>query len=193
LISGLPTQLFLERKRAAVSDRQGGCEEQMPSCPVEPSIRDVARMEQIRMPVMRYFLFVGVALLALFFAVDAYLPKMPVTEAPRAAADLSVIRIHSVQKWPERVVIDTTLPSITPPATAMRVVNIPPASLAEAPEKTRVREALAQPQPADPKRPEARRKRRTIARGYIGLQPIRLAQQPRFGSFGNGFFGNNIW
>ena len=145
------------------------------------------------MPVARYFLFVGVALLTLLFAVDAYLPKMPATEVPTAAADLSVIRIHSAQKWPERVVIDTTLPTITPPATAMRVVNIPPSSLAEAPEKGRVREVLAQAQPADSKRPEARRKRKTIARGYIGSQPIRLAQQPRFGSFGNGFFGGNIW
>jgi hypothetical protein len=145
------------------------------------------------MPVVRYFLFVGVALLALFFAVDAYLPKLPATEAPRAAADLSVIRIHSAQKWPERVVIDTTLPTITPPETAMRVVNITPASLAEAPEKSRVREALTQAEPADSKSSEARRKRGTISRGYFGSQPIRLAQQPRFGFFGNGFFGNNIW
>ena len=140
------------------------------------------------MPLARYFLFVGVALLALLFAVDAYLPKLPATEASTAGADLSVIRIHSAQKWPERVVIDTTLPTITPPTTAMRVVNIPPASLASVPEKSRVREAVAQAQSADSKKPEARRKHRTIARGYFGSQPIRLAQQPRFG-----FFGNNIW
>jgi hypothetical protein len=138
------------------------------------------------MPLARYFLFVGVALLALLFAVDAYLPKLPATEASTAGADLSVIRIHSAQKWPERVVIDTTLPTITPPTTAMRVVNIPPASLASVPEKSRVREAVA-------KKPEARRKHRTIARGYFGSQPIRLAQQPRFGFFGNSSFGNNIW
>ena len=145
------------------------------------------------MPLVRYFLFVGVALLALLFAVDAYLPKMPATEAPRAAADLSVIRIRSDQKWPERVVFDTTLPTITPPTTAMRVANTPPPSLTDAPDKGRAREALAQAQPADPKRPEARRKHRAVARGYIGSQPIRLAQQPRFGFFGNGFFGNNVW
>lgn len=145
------------------------------------------------MPVVRYFLSVGVALLALLFAVDAYLPKMPATEASRDGADLSVIRIHSAQKWPERIVIDTTLPTVTSPTTAMRVVNISPASLAEAPEKSRAREALAQTQPADSKRSEARRKHRTIARGYIGSQPIRLAQQPRFGFFGNSSFGNNIW
>src|ERR1700751_5305996 len=89
------------------------------------------------MPVVRYFLFVGVALLAFLFAADAYLPKMPAVESPRATADLSVIRIHSVQKWPERIVIDTTLPTITPPTTAMRVVNIPPASLAERRRKDR--------------------------------------------------------
>jgi hypothetical protein len=143
------------------------------------------------MLVVRYFVFVGVALLALLFAADAYLPKLPPAEVPKATADLSSIRIHSDQKWPERVVFDTTLPTITHPPTPMRVVTIPPAT--EGSEKARLREALAQAQPADLKKHEPRRRHRTIARVYSGQQPIRLAQQPRFGFYGNGFFGNSIW
>jgi hypothetical protein len=66
------------------------------------------------MPLARYFLSVGVVLLALLFAADAYLPKLAV--AARANADLPVIRIHihSDQKWPARVVYDTSLPTIIP-------------------------------------------------------------------------------
>ncbi len=146
------------------------------------------------MPVARYFFFVGLALLALLFVVDASLPKLPSAEAPTATADLSTIRIHSNHKWPERVVIDTTLPTITPaanPANAMRVVNIPQAS-ADRPTKGRVREAYAEAQPVQSRGPEPRRRRRTIAHNYMGPPPILLAQQPRMGFFGNGFFGNNI-
>jgi len=147
------------------------------------------------MPVARYFVFVGVALLALFFVVDACLPKLPPAEAPTTSADLSTIRIHSNHKWPERVVIDTTLPTITPATnatSAMRVVNIPPASVADRPAKERVREAFAEAQPAQPRGLEPRRKRRTIAHSQMGAPPILLAQQPRFGFFGNGFFASNI-
>jgi hypothetical protein len=146
------------------------------------------------MPVARYFFFVGLALLALLFVADAGLPKLPPEEAPRAAADLFTIRIHSNHKWPERVVIDTTLPTITPaanPANAMRVVNIPAAS-ADHPTRGLVREAYAEAQPVQSKAPEPRRRRRAIARNHMGPPPILLAQQPRMGFFGNGFFGNNI-
>ena len=62
------------------------------------------------MPLMRYFIFVGGALLALLFIADACLPALPVTVASHSNTDLSVIRIHSDTKWPERVVFDTTRP-----------------------------------------------------------------------------------
>lgn len=145
------------------------------------------------MPVVRYFIIVGVALLGLLFAADAYLPKTPTTEVPQAKADLSVIRIHSDQKWPERIVIDTTLPTITSTTNAMRVVNIPPASLADTSKRALARETVAQAQTTDLRASEPKRKRRTITRSYTGQPPIRLAQQPRFGFFGNSFSGNNIW
>ena len=65
------------------------------------------------MPLMRYFGFVGSALLLLLFGLDWYLPQ-PVVEPVRAVTDKPVIRISSIEKLPERVVIDTNLPTIVP-------------------------------------------------------------------------------
>jgi hypothetical protein len=68
------------------------------------------------MPLARYFFLVGGVLLALLFVVDAVLPKLPVVD--RTDTDLPVIRIHSDRKWPERVVLDTSIPTIVPAPTA---------------------------------------------------------------------------
>ena len=65
------------------------------------------------MPVARYFLYVGGVLIALLFAVAAIVPpEAAVHSAP--GIDRSTVRIHSDQKLPERVVYDTTLPTIVP-------------------------------------------------------------------------------
>jgi hypothetical protein len=71
------------------------------------------------MPLMRYFGFVGSALLLLLFALDRYLPQ-PVVEPVRAVAEKPVIRISSIEKLPERIVIDTSLPTIVPPPAALK-------------------------------------------------------------------------
>ena len=143
------------------------------------------------MPLMRYFLYVGGALLALLFIADACLPPLPVAKASRSAADLSVIRIHSDTKWPERVVFDTTRPTIAPvPATVVAEAAAPQQKTAAAPSKSGVREAFAQlPAPAHPKV-----KRKAVARNYAGPpnyagpQRMLVAQQRPVA-----FFGNNIW
>jgi hypothetical protein len=70
------------------------------------------------MPLMRYFGFVGSALLLLLFGLDWYLPQ-PVVEPVRAVTDKPVIRITSIEKLPERVVIDTSLPTIVPPPSVL--------------------------------------------------------------------------
>ena len=64
------------------------------------------------MPLARYFSYVGGALLALLFILDAYLPKIAIEE--RAHANSPIIRIHSERKWPERIVFDTGVPAIIP-------------------------------------------------------------------------------
>jgi hypothetical protein len=148
------------------------------------------------MLLLRYFFFVGGALLALLFAADAYLPKSPAIERATATADLSMIRIRSDRKWPERIVFDTTQPTTAPPKAAMSELRIrQPTSGADAASKAPMREAFAQLpsnanqlQPADQRRPEQRRKRKAVARTYIGQPALRVAEQPRFGLFGNGFW-----
>jgi hypothetical protein len=70
------------------------------------------------MPLLRYFGFVGSALLLLLFGLNWYLPQ-PVAEPVGAVTDRPVIRISSIEKLPEPVVIDTSLPTIVPPPTVL--------------------------------------------------------------------------
>ena len=69
------------------------------------------------MPLGRYFAFTGSLLLALLFLADWYIPK--VAPATVADVDRTIIRIHSAHKWPEAINIDTSLPTIVPPPTAV--------------------------------------------------------------------------
>ena len=70
------------------------------------------------MPLIRYFSFVGSALLLLLVGLNWYLPQ-PVVEPVRAITDKPVIRISSIDKLPDQVVFDTSLPTIVPPPTAL--------------------------------------------------------------------------
>jgi hypothetical protein len=169
--------------------------ERIAPSPVEPLIGSSPGWNVSEMPLVRYFLFVGGTLLALLFVVDAYLPQPPVTEHTNTAVDLSVIRIHSDRKWPERVVFDTSLPTINPPTMTTAEAQVrEPIAVADA-KKIHAREAFAQLppnsnqlQPADPRRSEPKRKRKAVAKSYVGPPTILVAQQPRFG-----LFGNNLW
>jgi hypothetical protein len=150
------------------------------------------------MPLARYFFYVGAVLLMLLFALDAYVPKSPAVERTTASADLSIIRIRSAQKWPERVVFDTTFPTTTAPTRPMIEAAVSaPANAAEVSAKAGPRQAFAllspsspnQLQVAEPRRElKPQRKRRTVARSYTGQPTLLVAQQPRFG-----LFGNAIW
>ncbi len=122
------------------------------------------------MPVARYFLFVGGVLLALLLAVDALVPQQAVVASQAAPSiDKTVVRIRSDQKPPERVVYDTSLPTIVPPqaVTAQAVVPAaaPASPLADATAQARVRETYAQYVPAEAKKPESQvQRKRKIAK-----------------------------
>jgi hypothetical protein len=58
------------------------------------------------MPIIRYFVFVGGALVALLFAADRYMPA-PVDRRDNAGIDKTIIRIHSARSLPEKFVFDT--------------------------------------------------------------------------------------
>ncbi|MCA1375710.1 MULTISPECIES: hypothetical protein [Bradyrhizobium] len=105
------------------------------------------------MPIFRYFIFVGGALLTLLFAADFVFPATPVAQAVATASnDQPLIRIRSDRHLPERVVLDTSQPTIVAPAvqTAAVAAPQPPVqeslspALAEMSAKTRVRETFAQ-------------------------------------------------
>ena len=139
------------------------------------------------MPVARYFLFVGGMLLALLFAIDTFVPAQ-VAMASHAAPsiDKSVVRIRSDQKLPERVVYDTSLPTIVPPAPTVKVAAAPlPPVAIDITAQARVRDTFAQFVPAEARKlePQVQRKRK-VAKAR-SAQPMRLAQQSHFGMFGN--------
>ena len=141
------------------------------------------------MPLVRYFFYVGGVLLALLFISNLVLPKLPMADGTSAGTDKPVIRISSDRKWPERVEFDTSIPTITPMQPAKTEDAAPaPATVAEV-SPARVREAFAQLEPSEQKKPEPKPlRKRKIAKKRVAPPTVLVAQQPRFG-----FFANNIW
>src|SRR6478609_10777686 len=66
------------------------------------------------MPLMKYFGFVGSALVLLLLVMNWLLPE-PASEPVHGSSERTVIRISSMETLPERVVFDTSRPSIAPP------------------------------------------------------------------------------
>lgn len=142
------------------------------------------------MPVLRYFLFVGGALLALLFAIDYALPPQAVTTAQATPSiDKTVVRIRSDQKPPERVVYDTSLPTIVPPVEPVQVAAAPvPPVATDATAQARVRDTFAQFVPSEAKKPDSQVQRKRKTAKNRSAPPVRLAQQQQFG-----FFGSSTW
>ncbi|MBR1215988.1 hypothetical protein [Bradyrhizobium sp. JYMT SZCCT0180] len=66
------------------------------------------------MPLGRYIAWVGASLLVLLFVANWFFPQ-PLAEPAGDEVNRPVIRIASLQQPPERIVIDTNLPTIVPP------------------------------------------------------------------------------
>ena len=144
------------------------------------------------MPLLRYFVFVGGALVALLFFSNAVLPKPPVAEVTNTANELPMIRIRSAQKWPQRVVIDTSLPTIVPTQTARAEPDTPATAVADVPAQagTRdARDAYAQLTTPVSKKPEPKpRRKHRVARRQMAPPIVVVAQQRPFN-----FFASNNW
>jgi hypothetical protein len=68
------------------------------------------------MPLIKYFGFVGSALVLLLIGSGWCFPHPPSEPPePHDVTDRPVIRIASAERLPERVIIDTSLPTIVPP------------------------------------------------------------------------------
>jgi hypothetical protein len=74
------------------------------------------------MPLMKYFIFVGAALVLLLFTMNWLVPD-PTVEPVYSSTQRPVIRISSIQTLPERVVFDTNMPAPAP--SVMRVAAQP--------------------------------------------------------------------
>ena len=159
----------------------------------------------VEMPLLRYFVFVGGVLLALLFISDAVLPKQPLPGFLNvASSEQPPVRIHSERKWPERIVFDTSIPTVKPAI----VAEVQPAPQAAVAPKARVQEAFAQftppvsradvktearidgatdvkPVQAVAKAAEARPqpKRKVVAKARPARPMMLVAQQPHFGLF----------
>jgi hypothetical protein len=154
------------------------------------------------MPVARYFLFVGGVLLALLLAIDAIVPQQAVVASQAApSVNKTVVRIRSDQKLPERVVYDTSLPTIVPPTVMAQAVAppVPAVASADASAQARARETFAQLVPPEAKKPEPQvQRKRKVAKSRPAppmqfAQPqMRVAQQSHFGFFG-GPSWNSTW
>jgi hypothetical protein len=113
----------------------------------------------------------------------------------KAPPNLPIIRIHSDRKWPERVVYDTSRPTIVPASIASAEVIVPaPEAIGGAPASTRVREIFAmvsadQPQAAKAKVREPKPVRQSkLARRRAPAPRYAMARHPQFG-----WSGENFW
>ena len=140
------------------------------------------------MPIFRYFIFVGGALLTLLLVADFVLPAAPVAQAVATASnDQPLIRIRSDRHLPERVVLDTSRPTIAAPAvkTAAVAAPQPPVqeglspAFAEMSAKTRVRETFAQFTPAPRAETAAARKSEAAQPQISQAQASPVQTQPK--------------
>ena len=150
------------------------------------------------MPVGRYFLYIGGVLLSLLFIADWWLPS-PDSGSASSDVDRTTIRIHSAQKWPNAIVIDTTLPTIAPPPVAMAAAPAPPPPARPVREAFALAEATPEIKPAEaakPAKPHVRRPRvaRAPAGQTAGYDMFAPRNEPFFGprneppGFRNDFF-----
>ena len=149
------------------------------------------------MPLARYFLLVGGALLVVLLVAGAWLPSLPVVE--QAETPRAKIRIQTEMKLPERVVFDTSMPAVTRPLGPVRAETGAPSLPSADDVSTKARMAFAHLQSsdvsrlklADTKRPELKsapsRKSETRKRA-AAPRKVRLARQPQFD-----WFGGRMW
>ena len=161
------------------------------------------------MPLLRYFLYVGGALLSLILIANVVLPQEALPGTLTSATELPAIRIQSDRKLPDRIVFDTSSTVAAAPVPVLPALKVaaivapaPAAAVtAEMSAKARVREAFAQLPPSEevsePKLDQMARvvvpapqmykvkqaPKRVAARPYAPRPLVMVAQQPHFGSF----------
>jgi hypothetical protein len=127
-------------------------------------------------------------LLALLFVSDPYLPRLPTSDWGSSRS--AIIHIHSDQKWPERIVYDTNIPTVVPALMANIEANV---AAPEIVASTTEREAFAQLQSSSQLshvkkiEPKLHRHHKTAKRR--AAPPARLAAR----QMTLGWFGDRVW
>ena len=143
------------------------------------------------MPLARYFVIVGGALMALLFVFDFFSPKASADSGIHSAGpvDKTTMRIRSEQKLPERIVFDTTQPTIAAKAAQTQTAQTAQTTQAALPgpeptpeitAKARVRETFAQFAPVEKKADTTVHKKKKTARAPG--QPMHVARYSYFGT-----------
>ncbi|MBR0719021.1 hypothetical protein [Bradyrhizobium liaoningense] len=134
------------------------------------------------MPIIKYFVFVGLLLTALLFAADRYFPAS-VDHAQSANLDKTIIRIRSARNLPERIVLDTRSPEIIAPM----------APAAEAAESSSRKAFAAMMEAAAPKteeqKPLAQKFAQEKPRAKRSTKPVRRTPERRLAFDRRDFFG----
>jgi hypothetical protein len=141
------------------------------------------------MPLLRYFLYVGGALLALLLIASAYLPEIPSAET--SGPHLPVIHLYAEHRGPESLVYDTSAPLIHPAPVANAGADKPPEAAA-VDASSRVSDAFAQLPPpdadkvqsAEQKKAEPKPPPRKIAKRHTVPRVRMVDRQPQFDWFG---------
>lgn len=144
-------------------------------------------------PIWRYLLYVGGALLALLFAADAVLPRPPTDTVHASGSQLPKIRVQSEHKGPEAVVIDANRFTIMADVTG--TADVPAAVAILGPPDPGFHESFAQLLPSAPKQADAaqpkKRQTRPRPRGKAGMgrhkDPPRQAGHSAFGWLESGW------
>jgi hypothetical protein len=143
------------------------------------------------MPLARYFLGVGGALLAVLLVAHWFLPELP--DAEKASVAPPLVRIQSEQKWPERIVYNTSRETVAPALAASEQPDIAPPAVADVLATARDAFAEAPPsdasktQSADQKKPDAKpQAKRKVARRRAPV--LMVERRPQFGWYGPSFW-----
>ncbi|QDM24107.1 hypothetical protein FIU28_25385 [Tardiphaga sp. vice154] len=85
----------------------------------------------LEMPIFKYFVFVGGFLIAALLVVTPYLPTE--VRQSKSGGEPVQINIKSNRKWPEKIVYDTSLPTMRPPPPADVIDEAPSLPLVDTP------------------------------------------------------------
>jgi len=140
------------------------------------------------MPLARYFLWVSGALLAVLLIAHWYLPELP--DADKASVVPPLVRIQSEQKWPERIVYDTSREAIVPaPSASARPAKATPAAVADV--LATARDAFAEAPASDTSKAQSVDQKKLDAKSHAKRKVARrrapvlmVERRPQFGWFG---------